>query len=300
MLRKIRLTDYMSHAASELDLAPGLTVLVGPNNCGKSAVVSALEAVARNQPGDYMIRHGAKLAEVAVELGEGEPEHTIAWRRKNAPSYVIDGVEHTRVQRSVPEAVHEHLRMPLVESEDGKRAFDVHFGKQKEPIFLLHEPESAAATFFAASSDASRLIEMQHRHRENVKDRKREHARVLREIDQADRELAALAAAAALRDSLAVAETEARAIEAGEAQAGRLAPLVARIERLAAEIERARARAAALADLDPTPALAPEADLRRLVASIEAISARHARAKAAAGAVAGLEAPPAFADPAPL
>src|SRR5207244_1032112 len=80
-----------------------------------------------------------------------------------------------------------------------------------------------------------------------------------REIEQADRELAALAAAAALRESLAAAEAAGRAIESGEAAAARLAPLVCRIERLAGESDRARPRAAALAGLEGAPALAPEA-----------------------------------------
>jgi chromosome segregation ATPase len=39
MLKRIELINFMSHKHMVLDLAPGLSVLVGPNNCGKSAVV---------------------------------------------------------------------------------------------------------------------------------------------------------------------------------------------------------------------------------------------------------------------
>ncbi len=42
MLRRIILESFMSHAHTVIDLADGLTVLTGPNNCGKSAVVAAL------------------------------------------------------------------------------------------------------------------------------------------------------------------------------------------------------------------------------------------------------------------
>src|SRR5687767_9368096 len=97
MLKRVRLKDYMSHADTEIELAEGLTVLVGPNHCGKSAVVSALEAVARGQEGDFMVRHGAKGCEVTVETADG---HEITWRRRRqAPSYVLDGQEFARLGR---------------------------------------------------------------------------------------------------------------------------------------------------------------------------------------------------------
>lgn len=43
MIRRIELINFMSHRRTLIEPAAGLTVLVGPNNCGKSAVVSALQ-----------------------------------------------------------------------------------------------------------------------------------------------------------------------------------------------------------------------------------------------------------------
>ena len=59
MIRSITLENYMSHARTVIEPAGGLTVLVGENNCGKSAVVSALQTLCHNENGDYMVRHGA-------------------------------------------------------------------------------------------------------------------------------------------------------------------------------------------------------------------------------------------------
>src|SRR5690349_22813812 len=89
VIRKIILENYMSHSRTELEPAAGLTVLIGPNNCGKSAVVSALQAPARNKSGDFMVRHDAKEARVTVETDDG---HTLSWQRKasGGVSYVID------------------------------------------------------------------------------------------------------------------------------------------------------------------------------------------------------------------
>lgn len=61
----------MSHAKTVIEPAEGLTVLVGPNNCGKSAVVSALDTLCNNPTGDYMVRHGEKEVRVTVETDDG-------------------------------------------------------------------------------------------------------------------------------------------------------------------------------------------------------------------------------------
>ena len=145
MIRKITLENYMSHALTEIEPAAGLTVLIGPNNCGKSAVVSALETLARNTSGDFMVRHGAREARVTVETDDG---HTFTWRRKTSgsPSYVIDGREVHRLNRDVPEDLHQLLKLPEVKFGE-KDVFDIHFAEQKSPIFLLNESEAARPCF---------------------------------------------------------------------------------------------------------------------------------------------------------
>ena len=90
MIRRIVLKNFMSHqhtviepvAASrrahpsaETDASDtnGLTVLVGENNSGKSAIVTALQTVAQNASGDFMVRHGEKECEVTIETCECNP-----------------------------------------------------------------------------------------------------------------------------------------------------------------------------------------------------------------------------------
>jgi len=42
MIRRIILENYMAHVRTVIEPADGLTVLAGPNNCGKTAVVETL------------------------------------------------------------------------------------------------------------------------------------------------------------------------------------------------------------------------------------------------------------------
>ena len=96
MVRRIELVNFMSHRQTVIEPAAGLTVLVGPNNCGKSAVVSALQILCDNVRGDYIVRHGEDECRIMVETEEG---HSIEWRRiKGTQSYCIDGEEVQRLQ----------------------------------------------------------------------------------------------------------------------------------------------------------------------------------------------------------
>ncbi len=131
MIRRITLQNYMSHAETVIEPAAGLTVLVGPNNCGKSAVVSALETLCHNAAGAYMVRHDEKEARVTVETDDGpttDDRHTFVWRRRGtAVSYIIDGREVHRLRGSIPEDLHTHLRLPKVEAGAAGDPFAIHF-----------------------------------------------------------------------------------------------------------------------------------------------------------------------------
>ena len=60
MIRRIVLSNFMAHAKTELRLADGLTVLVGPNNIGKSTVEVALKTLARNTNSNFVMQHEQK------------------------------------------------------------------------------------------------------------------------------------------------------------------------------------------------------------------------------------------------
>jgi len=166
MIRKIILTDFMAHAATEIELGPGLTVLTGPNNSGKSAVVEALRCLAVNPTPKYFIRHGAKEARVEVQFDDGA---RLAWvrRDKYALYELTRPGEETEVYakfgRKPPEEVQDVLRLSLVELEDAAevREIDVHLGNQREPIFLLNKPKTVMASFFASTTESAHLIKMQ-------------------------------------------------------------------------------------------------------------------------------------------
>jgi DNA repair exonuclease SbcCD ATPase subunit len=168
MIKSISLENFMSHQAARIDLAPGVTVITGPNNVGKSAVVEAVRSLVQNCSQKHSIRHGAKQAVVRLELDSGE---VIEWVRTDKTAYyrllrprandregACEPEEYRKIGLTVPEDIRALLRLGLVETESGD--IDIHIGNQREPIFLLNSPGSHAAGFFAASTEAEYLLRM--------------------------------------------------------------------------------------------------------------------------------------------
>lgn len=251
MVKRIVIENFMSHRRTEIEPAEGLTVLTGPNNCGKSAVVVALQTVCQNERASKaFVRHGAKEARVTIETADG---HTVTWTRGKEVSYRIDDREVHRLKGGTPDDLHKVLRLDCVDAEGGN--FDIHFAEQKSPIFLLDQPGSKAATFFAASSDAGLLLKIQGLHKERVRDAKREEWRLAAEVERSSQELDCYGGLPALEER--VGEVERVYSQLSDAIAG-VESLLHLREALAethATYQRRRVTAEALADVSPPPAL---------------------------------------------
>lgn len=211
MLTRIEITNYMSHSSTVIEPAAGVTLLVGPNNCGKSAVVDALNTVCgfNDRGGGYMVRHGETKASVTVTTSEGS---SVTWIRKNGTvSWEIDGRE---VHRGMPEDLHEKLKLSKVRAEGREKEFSVHLADQKQPLFLLDSPGSDPAHFFAASSDARHLIAMRQAHKRKTQELATRRKTQEDELGRHDTFLETLSIIPALEEELTGAEIAHKRIQA--------------------------------------------------------------------------------------
>jgi exonuclease SbcC len=298
VLSRIELTNFMSHAHTVIEPAAGLTVLVGPNNCGKSAVVAALQILCHNDNSTYVLRHGEKECSVQITTDDG---HTVLWRRKKSgPSYEIDGEKFDRLRGiDVTQPLHKVLRLPLVEGS-GEDDFDVHFGTQKSPIFLLDSSPATAARFFASSSDASRLVEMQSRHKARLAERQREKNRLEAESKQLTAELESLQPAVELERQLKAAEQQHAELLALAAELEQTRRAAAALAAQQAEGTRLTALAASLGPLAPPPNLPPTEPLAELATAIQRASSVQKQAAEHADKLKALSPPPPLSDVAEL
>ena len=293
MIQRIELVNFMSHEHSVIDLSEGLTVLVGPNNCGKSAIVAALQVVCYNDNSSYVLRHEARECSVTIETDDG---HVVRWSRKKngSPRYEIDGKPFDRLRGRQPEELHAILQLPRVSAAG--RQFDVHFGTQRSPVFLLDEPGSAAADFFASSSDAIRLVEMQSLHKQNVTDQTRERKRLISEETVTNAMLEMLKPLESVMSDLDAIEQQHRDLTVELKRMESLGSMARTLTARTDELTSLSRRIDGFSGLIQPPALAETRVLESLADSMNSCRARLETATITTTALSDLNAPPAIAS----
>lgn len=153
-LRSIRLLNYRSHADSFIALSPGVTVLTGRNNIGKSAVIDALRAVAYGEGSDDAIRHGQDACQVEIDAGDKRLVWTRSRKGNPKEMYATQTPagdlqrEEARSRGDVPSWFSDDLGLRLL------GGIDVQIGLQKRPVFLLDEPAAKQAAILSAGKEA--------------------------------------------------------------------------------------------------------------------------------------------------
>lgn len=100
---KVRVQNFQSIADSTVEVK-GLTVISGSNNCGKSAVIRAIEGVFINKGGHSFVRHGADHSTVTIDVDGRQ----IIWKKgKKINQYIIDGKVFDKVGSSPPDELKE-------------------------------------------------------------------------------------------------------------------------------------------------------------------------------------------------
>jgi DNA repair ATPase RecN len=293
MLKKIKLKNFMSHRDSELELSKGVNVLIGPNNSGKSAVVSALQLLAEIplREGPYMIRHGESESQVIVETDSGDE---IIWGRKHASSYlIINGKKHTRLsnnQEHFLNELHQVLKLPRVKNKE--EAFDIHFALQKEPIFLLDEPPSRAATFFSISSDAGRLVEVRELFKTKVNRAKEKRSALLRRKSTLLQELNQLEPLRALEIPMMNLKSEFETLQKDEGRIREGGQLLNDLKKCVAHHNTLILKHDLYQEVLPLPLLEPVSELENVMAQMRFLNAKKVKLEQYLASLEKLEAPP--------
>jgi hypothetical protein len=125
--------------------AEGLTVIVGPSDRGKSALLRAIEAGLFNRVGDGFVRVGQASAEVQLVL-DG---HEVRWEKGSGKNrFMVDGTEYGRVGREAPPVLktlgfRDELIGARVTEEGTRLGGEVmrpQVARQFDSIFLLDKP----------------------------------------------------------------------------------------------------------------------------------------------------------------
>jgi exonuclease SbcC len=113
-VESLTLTNFQKHRKLQLSLVPGINVLVGESNRGKSSIIRAFMRLCSNTPsGSSCIRFGKKQTHVEAVISTDNGKRVVRYSKsKNGgTSYSVDQQHYKRCGRGVPEEVGRVLRV---------------------------------------------------------------------------------------------------------------------------------------------------------------------------------------------
>lgn len=134
-IQSIELINFQSHVKTKLDFSPGVNVIKGPNDTGKSAILRALESVVFFS--EMKPRRGAKFTKVTVHFFDGG--YVSRERKVNKSGeyiagsqiYEFNGEQHQSLKNSkLPDEIEEYLNMAQVLFPEEKVKFPLNIAKQ--------------------------------------------------------------------------------------------------------------------------------------------------------------------------
>lgn len=151
MISHLRIENYQSHALTDIELSPTVTVFTGESDQGKTAVLRALRKVLRNTPtGDFFIRWNQKVCRVQVTVNGVDVERVVGTKKTGLNTYTVGVDAYNNFGTSVPEEVRIALGIADVQVfEKDKIDFNIH--TQHEGEFLVGKSgvESLRGRIFA-------------------------------------------------------------------------------------------------------------------------------------------------------
>lgn len=135
MIDSIKLDNFESHDSTELIFEPGVNIIIGRSDSGKSSIIRAIRWAKDNRPtGEAFRSFWGGDTKVDIRIGE----HSIKRIRTDSENkYVIDGKEYESIGTDVPKDVTKLLGID-----------DVNLQSQLDPPFLLSRSAGKRAEYF--------------------------------------------------------------------------------------------------------------------------------------------------------
>lgn len=135
MLKKIIVQNFQKHHKSVLDLVPGVNMIVGDTDNGKSAIVRALAWAVFNRPQGFAFkRNDAGESAITLVKVVSDAADVVRAKGKGKNEYVLNGVSYKALRSDVPEDIAHALNLGAI-----------NFQGQFAPYFLLGESSGDVA-----------------------------------------------------------------------------------------------------------------------------------------------------------
>lgn len=151
-IKEVTVEGYQSHVNSVFQLSPGLTVITGPSDAGKTAIIRALRWFAFNEPTGEAFLHTVRNPDGSVKEIADQVKVSVTFdngvtitktRRKGKTAYTHSAYPEPWEKAEVPPEIKETLG--LVKQKYGDFDTCLNFAFQLDAPFLLSETASVGA-----------------------------------------------------------------------------------------------------------------------------------------------------------
>ena len=270
-VRWIEVENYRVHLLTRIVLCPGLNLIAGDINLGKSTLItSSLRALAYGDVDDSIVRHGQNFAKVRVGLENDVTLEVVRFRKTTGFKTIFrryQGSELTNEgpmeNRSVPGFISDVLRIERVDD------LDIQLRSQKQPVFLLNETASRRARLLSVGREAGLLQALIEKHRLELKRDKESAKREEIELNTVNRSLTVLGPLSGLDALVGVLTTLLEDVQASALSSQALSLLIQQLEPLQGQTALLIAEGPALLLEIHAPELTQLNSLTRLLSQLE-------------------------------
>lgn len=151
-IQEVTIEGYQSHTNSTFRLSPGLTVITGPSDAGKTAIIRALRWFAFNEPTGEAFLHTIRNPDGSVKEAVDQVKVSVTFdngititktRRKGKTTYTHSAFSTAWEKAEIPPEIKETLG--LVKQQYGDFETCLNFAFQLDAPFMLSESASVGA-----------------------------------------------------------------------------------------------------------------------------------------------------------
>ncbi len=151
---QVQIKDYQIIKKAALEFIPGLNVIIGPSNNGKSSILKAIKAATFTVPGTTPIRSGQSNYIVGIQYNG----HVVILQKGLKEStYVVDGEKYSKFGQATPEIVANSLNIKELVLNGNKE--QLNFWDQMNYPFLLDKSGVETFRFIIDSGENDKLSE---------------------------------------------------------------------------------------------------------------------------------------------
>lgn len=177
MINRIRITNFQAHKSSELSLHPGINVVTGSSDSGKSSIIRALMWLFTNKPAGESFRTWKSDGNIIVSANIGG--RTISKTRIDSKNtYKIDGVEYEATGTT-----------PFKELLEATKINEYNYQTQHQPYFLLQDSSGKVAEKINEVIGLNVIDRLLSNLRSMLTDKKKLSASILTDIESQKRDL---------------------------------------------------------------------------------------------------------------